>query len=135
MKDDKNQIIRSMKSYEVGGATDDMCMETVMVDGKPKRRRRKSGCGKVTKYGQRSIPEGVKKALGTVAMGVAGALAYKNRDAIKEKLGMKKGGTVKRKMQSGGTASSTFADSERRMASPVSKSATMKKGGTIKRKR
>ena len=92
----KNQMIRSMKSYETGGASDDSCMEEyTAADGK-KRRRRKSGCGKVTKYGKRSIPDGVKKALGAVATGVAGALVYKNRDAIKEKLGMKKGGTVKR---------------------------------------
>jgi hypothetical protein len=96
MMHSKNQMIRSMKSYETGGASDDSCMEEyTAADGK-KRRRRKSGCGKVTKYGKRSIPDGVKKALGAVATGVAGALVYKNRDAIKEKLGMKKGGTVKR---------------------------------------
>ena len=75
---------------------DDSCMETVMVDGKPKRRRRKGGCNSSQKFGKRSIPEGVKKAVGALATGVAGALVYKNRDAIKEKLGMKKGGTVKR---------------------------------------
>ena len=97
MIDDKNQIIRSMRSYETGGSTDDSCMETVMVDGKPKRRRRKGGCNSSQKFGKRSIPEGVKKAVGAVATGIAGALVYKNRDAIKEKLGMKKGGSVKRK--------------------------------------
>jgi hypothetical protein len=92
----KNQMIRSMKSYEAGGASDDSCMEEYTgADGK-RRRRRKSGCGKVTKYGKRSIPEGVKKAVGALATGVAGALVYKNRDAIKEKLGMKKGGSVKK---------------------------------------
>jgi hypothetical protein len=96
MIDSKNQMIRSMKSYQTGGASDDSCMEEYTgADGK-RRRRRKSGCGKVTKYGKRSIPEGVKKAVGALATGVAGALVYKNRDAIKEKLGMKKGGTVKR---------------------------------------
>ena len=85
-----------MKSYEAGGASDDSCMEEYTgADGK-KRRRRKSGCGKVTKYGKRGIPDGVKKAVGAVATGVAGALVYKNRDAIKEKLGMKKGGAIKR---------------------------------------
>ena len=98
MKDSKNQIIRSMNSYETGGSTDDACMEEyVAADGKKRRRRKKGGCGKVTKYGRRSVPEGVKKALGAIATGVAGALVYKNRDAIKEKMGMKKGGTVKRK--------------------------------------
>jgi hypothetical protein len=96
MIDSKNQMIRSMKSYQTGGASDESCMEEYTgADGK-RRRRRKSGCGKVTKYGKRSIPEGVKKAVGALATGVAGALVYKNRDAIKEKLGMKKGGTVKR---------------------------------------
>jgi len=96
MIDSKNQMIRSMKSYETGGASDDSCMEEYTgADGK-RRRRRKSGCGKVTKYGKRGIPEGVKKAAGALATGVAGALVYKNRDAIKEKLGMKKGGSVKR---------------------------------------
>ena len=54
---------------------------------------------------RRSIPEGVKKAVGAIATGVVGALAYKNRDAIKEKMGMKKGGTVK-KMQMGGMTAS-----------------------------
>ncbi len=96
MKDSKNQIIRSMSSYQMGGASDDSCMEEYMgADGK-RRKRRKSGCGKVTKYGRRSIPEGVKKVAGALATGVAGALVYKNRDAIKEKLGMKKGGSIKK---------------------------------------
>ena len=97
MIDDKNQIIRSMRSYATGGSTDDSCMETVMVDGKPKRRRKKGGCNSAQKFGKRSVSEGVKKALGAVATGIAGALVYKNRDAIKEKLGMKKGGVVKKK--------------------------------------
>jgi hypothetical protein len=100
MMHSKNQMIRSMKSYETGGASDDSCMEEyTAADGK-KRRRRKSGCGKVTKYGKRSIPEGVKKVakgIGTAALGVG---AYVKREAIKafakDKLGMKKGGTVKR---------------------------------------
>ena len=45
MKDNKNQIIRSMKSYDEGGSSDDPCMETVIVDGWPRRRRRPK-CGK-----------------------------------------------------------------------------------------
>jgi hypothetical protein len=92
----KNQMIRSMRSYQEGGASDDSCMEEYTDRDGKKRRRRKSGCKKVTKYGKRSIPEGVKKAVGAVATGVAGALVYKNREAIKEKLGMKKGGSVKK---------------------------------------
>lgn len=97
MINDKNQIIRSMASYQTGGSTDDSCMETVMVDGKRKRRRKKGGCNSSQKFGKRSIPEGVKKAVGAVATGIAGALVYKNRDAIKEKMGMKKGGSIKKK--------------------------------------
>lgn len=105
---DKNQIVRSMKSYEAGGNTDDSCMEEyTAADGK-RRRRRKSGCGKVTKYGRRSVPEGVKKVVKGVGAAALGAGAYLKKEAIKafaqDKLGMKKGGTVK-KMQKGGTAS------------------------------
>jgi hypothetical protein len=96
MKESKNQMIRSMRSYQEGGASDDSCMEEYTDRDGKRRRRRKSGCGKVTKYGKRSVPEGVKKVAGAVATGVAGALVYKNRDAIKEKLGMKKGGSVKK---------------------------------------
>lgn len=188
MKDDKNQIIRSMKSYEVGGATDDVCTETVMVDGKPKKRKKKGGCKQT--FGRRSIPEGVKKVAKAAAVIGGGAIAYaKNafgvKDKVKELMGQKTGGSVKmqkggsmfkpapkRKMtvntipvkkskyttpprkiqmaQSGGTASSTFADSERRMASPARPKASgvdnmttnttsgqkldYKKGGTAKRK-
>jgi len=85
---------------------DDSCMETVMVDGKPKRRRKKSGCGKVTKYGRRSIPEGVKKVVGAVATGTAAVLANKKFglvDKAKEAMGLKKGGAVKKKMAKGGS--------------------------------
>ena len=110
MKDSKNQIIRSMKSYETGGSTDDSCMEEyTAADGKRRRRRKKGGCGKVTKYGRRSVPEGVKKVLGAVATGTAAVLANKKFglvDKAKEAMGMKKGGTVKRKMQMGGITAS-----------------------------
>ena len=95
----KNQMIRSMKSYEVGGASDDSCMEEYMgADGK-KRRRRKSGCGKVTKYGKRGVSDGVKKAGAAVLDGGAAMIANKKYglvDKAKQALGMKKGGTVKR---------------------------------------
>jgi hypothetical protein len=89
-KNPKNQMVRSMKSYAEGGSTEG-CGPG---DG---GRSRGKGCKKVTKYGRRGIPEGVKKAVGAVATGVAGALVYKNRDAIKEKMGMKTGGSIKRK--------------------------------------
>jgi hypothetical protein len=95
----KNQMIRSMKSYEAGGASDDSCMEEYMgADGK-KRRRRKSGCGKVTKYGKRGVSDGVKKAGAAVLAGGAAMIANKKYglvDKAKQALGMKKGGTVKR---------------------------------------
>jgi hypothetical protein len=102
MIDDKNQIMRSMRSYQEGSASDDSCMEEYTdFDGKRKRRRKKGGCGKVTKSGQRSIPEGVKKVVKGVATGVGLGAAYVKREAIKafakDKLGMqKKGGAVKR---------------------------------------
>ncbi len=101
MIDSKNQMIRSMKSYETGGASDDSCMEEyIAADGK-KRKRRKSGCGKVTKYGKRSIPEPVKNVLKGVGATALGVGAYVKREAIKtfakDKLGIqKKGGAVKR---------------------------------------
>jgi hypothetical protein len=98
----KNQMIRSMKSYEVGGASDDSCMEEYTgADGK-RRKRRKSGCGKVTKYGKRSVPSAVKKVAGAAAAGVAGIVANKKYglvDKAKQALGMKKGGSVKRTMK------------------------------------
>lgn len=88
-----------MKSYEVGGASDESCMEEYMgADGK-KRKRRKSGCGKVTKYGKRGVSDGVKKAGAAVLAGGAAMIANKKYglvDKAKQALGMKKGGTVKR---------------------------------------
>jgi hypothetical protein len=68
----KNQMIRSMKSYEVGGSSDDSCMETVMVDGKPKRRRKKKcgGTGKTKRvYSAGEIGKtAAKVAAGTAAL-------------------------------------------------------------------
>lgn len=99
MIDDKNQIIRSMRSYATGGSTDDSCMETVMVDGKPKRRRKKGGCNSSQKFGKRSIPQGVKKAVGALATGAAAVIANNKFglvDKAKTAMGMKKGGTVNR---------------------------------------
>ena len=97
----KNQMIRSMKSYEVGGASDDSCMETVMVDGKPKRRRKKKcGAGKTKRvFSAGEIGKGVAKvAAGTAAVigGLAANKKYGLVDKAKQALGMKKGGTIKR---------------------------------------
>lgn len=91
MQHSKNQMIRSMKSYEEGGATDDSCMETVMIDGKPKRRRKK-GCQK--KYGSRGVGvtgSQVGNAILTAAAATAAGLGLKK---MLDK--QKKGGTVKR---------------------------------------
>jgi hypothetical protein len=100
MIDSKNQMIRSMKSYETGGASDDSCMEEyIAADGKKRKRKRKGGCGKVTKYGKRGVSDGVKKAGAAVLAGGAAMIANKKFglvDKAKQALGMKKGGTVKR---------------------------------------
>jgi len=98
MIDDKNQIIRSMRSYEVGGSTDDSCMEEYMdASGKKRRRRKKSGCGKVTRYRTSSGGGGGGgRALGAI-LGVGAAIGAG--------LGLKKmlkkeqtGGSVKKQM-------------------------------------
>lgn len=82
---------------KTGGATDEKCWP-----GKP-------GCGykKAQRVNSRrsaanKVPVG--KILGVIGAGVAGALAVKNKDKIKEALGMKTGGPVKKisKMQMGG---------------------------------
>ena len=90
-----------MKSYEVGGSSDDSCMETVMVDGKPKRRRKKKcGAGKTKRvFSAGEIGKGVAKvAAGTAAVigGLAANKKYGLVDKAKQALGMKKGGTIKR---------------------------------------
>lgn len=101
MIDDKNQMIRSMRSYEVGGSSDDPCIETVMVDGKPKKRRKqKCGTGKTKRvFSKKEIAKGVAgAAIGTAAV-IGGLVANKKYglvDKAKKALGMKKGGTVKR---------------------------------------
>ena len=94
MKDSKNQMIRTAKSYEVGGATEDNCMETVMIDGK-KRRRRKSGCGKTTKFKSSSGSGGSGKVIGAI-LGLGSAVA--GGLGVKKMLDKnKKGGIVKAK--------------------------------------
>lgn len=89
--------IKSVKKYETGGAKDEKCWP-----GKP-------GCGykKAQRVNNRravlnKVPVG--KILGGIGAGVVGALAIKNKDKIKEKLGMKTGGSIKKisKMQMGG---------------------------------
>jgi len=83
MKDSKNQMIRSMKSYKTGGSKqcgpdDPKCKKT---------------------YGKRSVPPIVKKVGAGLAAGTAALIADKKYglvDKAKKAFGMKKGGTIKR---------------------------------------
>jgi len=98
----KNQIIRSMKSYEEGGASDDSCMEEyIAADGKRKKRRKqKCGAGKTKRVF--STGEKVKlgaKIIGGIGAFIGGAAANKKYGLIgkiKEKLGLKNGGAIKK---------------------------------------
>jgi hypothetical protein len=89
----KNQMIRSMKSYEAGGASDDSCMEEYMgADGK-RRKRRRSNCGKtktvrVKSSGSSTTGRDILLGLGAAAAGGFGLKKMLNQQ--------KKGGTVKR---------------------------------------
>ena len=89
-----------MKSYEIGGSSDDPCMETVIVDGWPRRRRRPK-CGKTKTFRVRSAGEklglGAKIAagVGAVGLGIAEITNKTVSNMFKKK--QKKGGTVKNK--------------------------------------
>ena len=101
MKDNKNQMIRSMKSYEVGGASDSSCMEEYMDASGNKKRRKKKGCGSVTRYRTSSGSNnggGALSALLGIGAGVGAGLGLKKM-LKKEKVG----GAVKKKMQLGGS--------------------------------
>ena len=79
--------IKTVKKYEAGGAADEKCWP-----GKP-------GCGhkraqRVNKRRSAASKVPVGKIIGGVAAGVLGGLAIKNKDKIKETLGMQKGGTI-----------------------------------------
>jgi hypothetical protein len=100
-KFDKSGKLKSITTLtpikKVGGATDEKCWP-----GKP-------GCGhkKAQRVNNRraaanKVPVG--KIIGGIGAGVLGGLAIKNKDKIKETLGMKTGGPVKKisKMQMGG---------------------------------
>lgn len=104
MIDDKNQIIRSMRSYATGGSTDDSCMETVMVAGKPKKKRKQNcNAGKIKRVlSSGEIAKGAAKVvtgIGTLISGIKLNKKYGLVDKAKEKLGLKKGGAVKRTMK------------------------------------
>ena len=100
MQHNKNQIIRSMKSYQEGGASDDSCMEEYIgADGK-RRKRRKQKCGyaKSQRVNKRraamnKVGEGTGKVLGTIlGLGLTAGAGY----GAKKLMEQKKGGTVKR---------------------------------------
>lgn len=89
--------IKSVKKYEVGGVKTEQC--------DPIR-----GCGhkraqKANKRRAAANAAGpVLKKIGTaVGAAVAGAFAFKNKDKIKEKLGIEKNGGSVKKMKSGGS--------------------------------
>jgi hypothetical protein len=100
MKDSKNQMIRSMKSFQTGGSSDDACMEEYTgADGK-RRKRRKKNCGyaKSQRVNKRraamnNFGEGAGKVLGTIlGLGAAAGAGY----GLKKLSEQKKGGSVKR---------------------------------------
>jgi hypothetical protein len=97
----KKQILRSMQSYEVGGSSDDACMEEYMDDKGKKRRRRKKNCGK-TKTSRVWSPKEKAGLAGKIIGGagaVIGGIAANNKygviSKVKEKLGLKNGGAIK----------------------------------------
>lgn len=102
MKDSKNQIIRSMSSYQMGGTSDDSCMEEYIgADGKRrKRRKHKCNAGKTKRvFSAEEIGKGVAKVAagaGALIGGLAANKKYGLVDKAKQALGMKKGGSVKR---------------------------------------
>ena len=131
MIDDKNQIIRSMRSYEVGGSTDDSCMEEYMdASGKKRKRKKKGGCGKSKTIRVRSTEDKVK--LGAKVAGVAGAVIggiaankkYGLIDKLKEKLNLKKGGPVK-KQNGGPIGGGKFLKNHPKIAAKVNNAKTV----------
>jgi hypothetical protein len=93
MKDSKNQIIRSMSSYQMGGASDDSCMEEYMgADGKRrKRRKHKCNAGKTKRVkSSGSSTTGRDVVLGLAASAAAGLGLKKMLEQ------QKKGGSVKK---------------------------------------
>ena len=116
MIDDKNQIIRSMRSYEVGGSTDDSCMEEYMdASGKKRRRRKKSGCGKVTRYRTSSGGGGGGgRALGAI-LGVGAAIGAG--------LGLKK--MLKKEQMGGPIGNGKFLKNNPKIAAKIANAKTV----------
>ena len=89
----KNQMIRSMKSYEEGGVSDDACMEEyVAADGK-RRKRRRSNCGKTKTIRTKSSGSSTTGRDILLGLGAAAAGAFGLKKMLKQE---KKGGAVKR---------------------------------------
>jgi hypothetical protein len=131
MIDDKNQIIRSMRSYEVGGSTDDSCMEEYMdASGKKRKRKKKGGCGKSITVRVRSPKEKAglaAKIVGGAGAAIIGAAANKKYgliDKLKEKLNLKKGGPVK-KQNGGPIGDGKFLKNHPKIAAKVNNAKTI----------
>jgi hypothetical protein len=93
MKDNKNQMIRSMKSFQTGGASDDACIEEYTDRDGKRRKRRRSNCGKSKTYRVKS--SGSSTTGRDVVLGLAaGAAAGLGLKKMLDK--QKKGGAVKR---------------------------------------
>lgn len=83
----KNQIIRSMKSYEVGGSTE------TCGPGRGCKQSKAAAKNKKQKT-LRNIKEGVGKVAGILGAGILGVGAYYGNKLLKEQ---RNGGSVKRK--------------------------------------
>ena len=119
MVNSKNQIIRSMKSYEAGGSTDDSCF-----DGGGKK------CKKPRIVRVRSPKEKAglaAKIVGGAGAAIIGAAANKKYgliDKLKEKLNLKKGGPVK-KQNGGPIGDGKFLKNHPKIASKVNNAKTV----------
>jgi hypothetical protein len=82
-----------MKSYEVGGASDDACMEEyVAADGK-RRKRKRSNCGKTKTVRVKSSGSSTTGRDILLGLGAAAAAGFGLKKMLKQE---KKGGAVKR---------------------------------------
>jgi hypothetical protein len=119
-----------MRSYEVGGSTDDSCTEEYMDASGKKRRRRKSKCGKTKTFRVRSTADKVKLGakIGAGAAAVIGGIAANKKyglvDKIKEKLHLKNGGLVKKQM-GGPIGNGKFLKNNPKIAAKVSNAKTV----------
>ena len=89
----KNQMIRSMKSYEVGGVSDDECMEEYMAADGKRRKRRKSNCRKTKTVRGKSSGSSTTGRDILLGLGAAAAGGFGLMKMLKQE---KKGGAVKR---------------------------------------